>query len=76
MTKAKKSSASTAKIVNHGDARIDALKEQLRSTPQEVDYDRMTIIVMTSGSRFGTVITAINTAAKLRVPIPSAMTLR
>ena len=30
----------TAKINNHGDARIDALKEQLRTTPQEVDYER------------------------------------
>ena len=35
---------STAKIVNHGDERIDALKEQLRSTPQEVDYERHIIM--------------------------------
>jgi formate C-acetyltransferase len=30
--------------VNADDARIDALKEQLRSTPQEVDYERHIIM--------------------------------
>jgi hypothetical protein len=30
--------------VNPDDARIDALKEQLRSTPQEVDYERHIIM--------------------------------
>jgi formate C-acetyltransferase len=30
--------------VNADDARIDALKEQLRSTPQEVDYERHIIL--------------------------------
>ena len=44
MAKKKDLSESTAKIVNHGDARIDALKEQLRSTPQEVDYERHIIM--------------------------------
>ena len=44
MAKKKDLNASTAKIVNHGDARIDALKEQLRSTPQEVDYERHIIM--------------------------------
>ena len=38
------SNPSTGKIVNHGDARIDALKEQLRSTPEEVDYERHIIM--------------------------------
>ncbi|MHC4072307.1 MAG: hypothetical protein ACYTGS_09785, partial [Planctomycetota bacterium] len=44
MAKAKDLNANTAKIINHGDARIDALKEQLRSTPQEVDYERHIIM--------------------------------
>ena len=44
MAKTKDLNPSTAKIVNHGDARIDALKEQLRSTPQEVDYGRHIIM--------------------------------
>ena len=44
MAEKKDLSASTAKIINHGDDRIDALKEQLRSTPAEVDYDRMIIM--------------------------------
>ncbi len=30
--------------VNADDARIDALKEQLRSTPWEVDYERHVIM--------------------------------
>jgi hypothetical protein len=37
------SSPNTAKV-NADDARIDALKEQLRSTPSEVDYDRHIIM--------------------------------
>ena len=44
MAEKKDLNPSTAKIVNHGDERIDALKEQLRSTPVEVDYDRMVIM--------------------------------
>jgi hypothetical protein len=44
VAKAKDLNASTAKVVNHGDARIDALKEQLRSTPHEVDYERHIIM--------------------------------
>ena len=43
MAKKKDLSASTAKV-NTDDARIDALKEVLRSTPAEVDYDRMVIM--------------------------------
>ncbi|MCP3952282.1 MAG: hypothetical protein GY697_08715 [Desulfobacterales bacterium] len=35
---------STAKIINHGNARIDVLKNQLRSTPQTVDYNRHIIM--------------------------------
>jgi len=40
MAKKKDLNPGTAKIINHGNARIDALKEQLRSNPQTVDYDR------------------------------------
>ena len=36
----------------------------------------MTVIVTISGSAFGMARAAANTAATLRVPIPSAMTLR
>ena len=44
MAKKKDLNPSTAKIGNAADARIDALKEQLRSTPWEVDYDRHVIM--------------------------------
>ena len=43
MKKAKDLNPSTAKV-NPDDARIDALKEQLRSNPWEVDYERHVIM--------------------------------
>ena len=44
MGKTENLNASTARVINADHARVDALKETLRSTPQEVDYDRMTIM--------------------------------
>jgi hypothetical protein len=41
--KTKNSNASTAQV-NAADARIDALKEQYRSTPQELDFERIRIM--------------------------------
>ncbi len=43
MAKKKDLNPSTAKVTAD-DARIDAMKEQLRSTPWEVDYDRHVIM--------------------------------
>ena len=44
MGKTKDLNASTARVINADHARVDALKETLRSTPQEVDYERMKIM--------------------------------
>ena len=43
MGKTKDSNASTARV-NASDARIDRLKEQYRSTPMELDFERIRIM--------------------------------